>query len=77
MGQPVYLEKMTSVQERGCPVQKNQASKTPTGPSSNRSNNRKHKNPLESNKPGPSKAPARPSQAPSPTPQNLGANRYN
>ncbi len=50
---------MTLVRGQGRPVQRDQASKTPTGPfSSNKSDNRDHKDPLGSNEPGPSKAPA-------------------
>ncbi len=81
---------MTSVKRRGQPAQRVQTSEVPTGPpSSNRSDDGDHKDPLESNKPGPSKAPIRPEtpagpeaplgppQAPSlPIPQDPGAHRY-
>ena len=49
MGQPAYLEKMTSVRGRDCLAQRAQASKDPTGPLFNRFNNRDYANPLESN----------------------------
>ncbi len=45
---------MTSVRGRGRPARRGQASKAATDPSSS---NRDHKNPLESNKLGPSEAP--------------------
>ncbi len=69
MGQPARLEKMTSVRRRDQPAQRCQASKTPTGPpSSNKSDDGDHKDPLGSNKPGPSEASAEalaePPQAP-------------
>ncbi len=52
---------MTSVRERSRPARRGQASKAPTGPlSSNKSNNGDHKDPLGSNKLGPSEAPTRP-----------------
>ncbi len=52
MGQPLYLEKMTSVQGRVCLSQKSRTSdKVVTSPSSHRSNNKDHKDPLRSNKP--------------------------
>ncbi len=89
IGQPAHLEKITSVRGRGRPTQRNQASKAPTGPSSNMSDNRDNKNPLRSNKLGPSEASARPKalsrpETPARSPQALplpvlqdpGANRY-
>ncbi len=86
MGQLACLEKVTSVRGRGCPVQRGQGSKAPTDLLSYKSDNEDHKNPLGSNKLGPSEvfpevetfagleAPARPPQAPLPTPQDLSAN---
>ena len=47
---------MISIQRRGQPAQKSQASKAPT----DWSNDRDYENPLESNKPGPPKAPEAP-----------------
>ncbi len=68
MGQPTCLEKITLVWGQGSST-KSQVSKTSTGPPSNRSNNRDHKDFLRLNKPGPSEALAKtsagPSQAPS------------
>ena len=55
---------MTSVQRRRRFVYRGQAPKVPIGPTSNRSNNEDHKDPLGSNKPGPSEAPTRPFKAP-------------
>ncbi len=49
---------MTSVQRQSCFAQRGQASEAPTGPSSNRSDNRDHENPLGSNESGPSEASA-------------------
>ncbi len=46
---------MTSVRGQGRPVRRGQASEVPTGPPLS---NGDHENPLGSNKPGPSKAPA-------------------
>ncbi len=78
---------MTSVRGRVRPARRGQAFEAPTGPPSS---NGDHKNPLGSNKPGPSEAPAgsealagppqappRPLQAPPlPVPQDPGANCY-
>ena len=52
-GSANLFREMILVQGQEWPAQKSQAFKTST----NRSNNRNHKNPLKSNKPGPSKAP--------------------
>ncbi len=61
MGQPARLDKMTLVRERGQLARRSQASKTPTRPpSSNRSDNGDHEDPLGLNKPRPSKAFAEP-----------------
>ncbi len=60
---------MTSIQRRGC-LAKGQASKAPTRPTSNRSNDGDYEDPLEFNKPRPFKVPAEafagPPQAPLP-----------
>ncbi len=58
MSQPACLEKMTSVRGRGQLVQKGQAFKAPIVLlSSNKSDDRDHKDPLGLNKPRPSKTP--------------------
>ncbi len=50
---------MISIREQDRPAQRSQASKAPTGaPSSNKSADGNYKDPLGSNKPGPSDAPA-------------------
>ncbi len=64
-GQPARLEKITSVQEQGRLAQRDQASKAPTGLSSNRSDDEDYKDPLGSNKRGSSKAPTEASAGPS------------
>lgn len=57
---------MTSVQRKDCLAQKGQASKTPTGLSSHRSDNEDYKDPLKSNNPRLPKAFTGSSQAPPP-----------
>ncbi len=59
MGQPIRLEKITSVRGQSCPAQRNQTFKALIGLLSNMSDDGDYKDPLESNKPGPSKALAR------------------
>ncbi len=79
---------MTSIKERSCLAQRAQVFKAPTSLSSNRSDDKDYKNPLGSNEPEPSKAPAAPEtpvgpKAPSepprallPAPEDLDANQY-
>ncbi len=58
MGQPIRLEKMTSVRRQGWLAQRGQASEASTGPFLfNMSDNEDYEDPLESNKPGSSEAP--------------------
>ncbi len=78
---------MTSVRGRGRPVCRGQAFEAPTGPPSS---NGDHKDPLGSNKSGPSEAfagsealagpleapPGSPQAPPLPIPQDSGVNRY-
>ena len=63
MGQPAYLEKMTSIRGRGRLAHRVGASEALTSLSSVRSNN-DHEDPLGSNKPGPPKAPSEVSSKP-------------
>ena len=74
MGQPAYLEKITSVRGRDCPAQKDLAYKASTGFLFNKSDNGNHKDFLKSNKPRSSKTPARSPQALTSTSQNLDVN---
>ena len=55
---------ITSVQGQGRLAHKGQAFKGPIGPASNRFNDEDYKDPLGSNKPGPSEAPTGPFKAP-------------
>ena len=76
-GQPACLEKMTSVRGQDCPTHRAQASEATTSPLSIRLND-DPKNPLESNKPGPPKAPLKAFSEPpqAPPPQDPDANQY-
>lgn len=69
---------MTLVQRRDHFTRKNQAFEIPTGPSSNKFDNKDYKNPLRSNKPESPEIPIRPSQVLPlpPTSKDLGTNRY-
>ena len=73
MGQQARLEKMTLVRGQTRPARKGQAFKALTNPSSIKSDNKDHKNPLKSNKPGPPKAfsGSEPPKAPSRSSQTL------
>ena len=54
---------MTSVRGRRRPAYRGQAPKGPIGPASNKFDNKDHKDPLKSNKSGPSEAPTEPFKA--------------
>ncbi len=67
---------MTLIRGQGRLAQKDQASKAPSAPLSNRSNNGDHEDPLKSNKSGPFESPTRPKaltgpEAPAGPPQVL------